>query len=183
MRRAILLLAVLLGAAYVGYPYLTLYWIDRALVTDDQEALNRLVDFPRVRAGLKADLKLAVLDRAQAEAEKRPILGAFGAALAGLLATTVVDSTVDSMVTPDAILNSEIIVEHQRKDESFAPFVTYAFFSAPTRFRFDLKDPNKPDSPTITAEMALVGPRWRVVTVKLPPPNKWFSGSGAATPD
>jgi len=175
MRRVIPLLAVLLAAAYVGYPYLTMYWIDRALITDDETALIRLVDFPRVREGLKADLKLQVLDKAQAAAENRPILGAFGAALAGLLGPTVVDSAVDGMVTPRAILDSDIVVEHQRKDESFAPFVTYAFFSAPTRFRFDLKDPNKADSPTITAEMALVGPRWRVVAIELPPIDSWFA--------
>jgi hypothetical protein len=175
MRRAILLLAVLLGAAYIGYPYLTLYWIDRALLTDDEPALARLVDFPRVRAGLKAELKLQVLDKAHAEAEKRPILGTFGAALAGLLAPTVVDSAVDGMVTPRAILDSETVVQHQRKDESFAPFVTYAFFSAPTRFRFDLKDPKRPDSPKITAEMDLVGPRWRVVAIELPPVESWVA--------
>jgi hypothetical protein len=174
MRRAILLPAVLLGAAYVGYPYLTLYWIDRALITDDEAALTRLVDFPRVRTGLKADLKLQVLGKAHAEAEKRPILGALGAALAGLLAPTVVDNAVDGMVTPRAILDSDLVVEHQRKDESFAPFVTYAFFSAPTRFRFDLKDPNRPDSLRIAAKMDLVGPRWRVVAIELPPVESWF---------
>ena len=105
MRRMILLLVILI-AAYVGYPYLTLYRIDRALLTNDQAALTRLVDFPEVRARLKAEVKLAVIDKAHAAAEKRPILGAFGAALAGLLAPTLVDSAVDGMVTPEAILNS-----------------------------------------------------------------------------
>jgi hypothetical protein len=175
MRRVITLLGLVLIAAYIAYPYLTMYWIDRALITNDETALNRLVDFPRVRDSLKADLKLEVLDKAHAEAQKRPILGAFGAALAGLLAPPLVDSAVDTMMTPQAILNSEIVVEHQRKDESFAPFVTYAFFSAPTRFRFDLKDPKRPDSPTITAEMALLGPRWRVVAIELPPVDTWFA--------
>jgi hypothetical protein len=174
MRRVILLLFILI-AAYIGYPYLALYRLDRALLTNDQAALTRLVDFPEVRERLKAEVKLAVLDKAHAESEKRPILGAFGAALAGLLGPTLVDSAVDSMVTPEAILNSDIVVEHQRNDKSFAPFVTYAFFSGPTTFTFDLKDPKKADSPSLTAIMELTGFRWRVVAVKLPPVESWFA--------
>ncbi len=46
MRRVILLLFILI-VAYIGYPYLTLYRLDRALLTNDQAALTRLVDFPR----------------------------------------------------------------------------------------------------------------------------------------
>jgi hypothetical protein len=176
MRRVILIVAILL-AAYIGYPYLTLYWLDRALLTDDQPALTRLVDFPLVRERLKAEVKLDVLGKAQEMAEERPILGIFGAALAGLLAPALVDSAVDGTVTPDAILNAETVVEHRREGKSFADFVTYAFFATPTEFTVDLKDPAKPDSPTLTAIMELTGFRWRIVAVKLPPVDTWF-GTG-----
>ena len=174
MRRLLILLAILL-AAYIGYPYLTLYWIDHALLTNDKAALERLVDFPRVRETLKAEVKLALLAKAHKEAENRPILGIFGSALAGMLAPPLVDSAVDGMVTPEAILNSETVVEHRQRNESFIDFVTYAFFSSPTAFTVDLKDPEKPESPTITAVMALSGLRWRVVAVKLPPVDTWFA--------
>ncbi len=76
---------------------------------------------------------------------------------------------MDGLVTADSILGSPAVVEHRERDESFADFVTYAFFAAPTRFTFDLKDPEKPDSLTVTAIMELVGIRWRVVGVDLPP--------------
>lgn len=174
MRRVILLLVILL-AAYIGYPYLTLYWLDRALLTDDKESLTRLVDFPKVQANLKGEVQGQVLGKADEFAEKRPILGAFGQALAKLFAPDLVDSAVDSMVTPEAILNNDIVAEHRRKDESFANFVTYAFFASPTEFTFDLKDPEKPDSLTLTAVMELTGFRWRVVAVKLPPVGSWFA--------
>lgn len=166
--------AVALIAAYIGYPYLTLYWIDQALLTDDSKALQRLVDFSRIRDELKADLKVEVFDSVHAEAKDRPVLGVFGTALAGLVAPPLIDATVDQLVTPEAILSSGIVVEHRRKQESFAEYVTYAFFSAPTRFQVDLKDPDAPDSPTITTQMELVGPKWRVVAVDLPPANAWF---------
>ena len=174
MRRLILAVAVLL-AAYVGYPYLTLYWVDQALLTDNKPALERLVDFPVVRERLKTEVKLAVMDTAHELAEKRPILGSFSAALAGLVAPSLVDSAVDSMVTPEAILNNETVVEHRMKDESFADFVTYAFFAAPAEFTVDLKDPERPNSPTLTVVMELTGVRWRIVAVKLPPADTWFA--------
>jgi len=81
MRRLLLLLAFML-AAYVGYPYLTMYWIDRALLTDDKAALERLVDFPKVQADLKGEVQGQVVGKADEFAQKRPILGAFGQMLA-----------------------------------------------------------------------------------------------------
>lgn len=174
MRRLLLLLAILV-AAYVGYPYLTLYWLDQALLNDDQEALERLVDFPQVRADLKAEMQGQVLEKAAEVKEKRPILGTFGEALTKLVAPGLVDSSVDGMVTPEAILSNPTVVEHREKNESFVDFITYAFFTAPARFIFDLKDPEKPDSPTVTAIMKLDGFRWRVVGVEVPPLEQLLS--------
>ena len=174
MRRVLPVVAILL-AAYAGYPYLTLYWLDQALLNGDQAALERLVDFPQVRADLRAEVKAQVLDKAQEIKEKRPILGTFGEALTKLFAPDLVDKTVDGMVTPQAILNNPTVVEHREKDESFVDFITYAFFTAPARFIFDLKDPEKPDSPTITAIMKLDGFRWRVVAVEVPPLEQLLS--------
>jgi hypothetical protein len=167
--------AVVLLAAYIAYPYLTLYWIDQALLTDDPQALRQIVDFPKIRDKLKNDVKLALIDKAQTQAGKGKILGIFGAALTALLVPTLVDSTIDEMVTPEAILDNPVVVERRREKKSFADFVTYAFFSAPTAFSVDLKDPNDPNSPTLTARMELLGPRWRVTAVKLPPIETWFA--------
>jgi DUF2939 family protein len=176
MRRLLLLFAILL-AAYVGYPYLTMYWIDRALLTDDKAALERLVDFPEVRADLKEEAQGQVTGKADEFARKRPVLGAFGQALAELVAPGLVGGAVDGMVTPEAILASPTVVEHRERGESFVDFVTFAFFTSPRRFVFDLKDPEKPDSLKIRAVMALEGLRWRVVGVDLPP-LEGFASSG-----
>jgi hypothetical protein len=77
----------------------------------------------------------------------------FGDAITALLVPTVVDSAVEERVTPEKVLNSEVVVKHRQEQKSFADFVTYAFFTSPTEFRIDLKDPNDADSPTITAMM------------------------------
>ena len=173
--------AILVVIAYVGYPYLTLYWIDHALLNDDKAALESLVDWPLVRQQLKADVKLALIESAQTRVGKDSFAGLFGAALTALLVPTLVDSAVDEWVTPEKVLNSEEVVKRREQQKSFADFVTYAFFTSPTEFRVDLKDPKDADSPAITAIMRLTGFRWRVVAIKLPPVDTWLKGSAPRT--
>jgi hypothetical protein len=174
--------AILVLAAYIGYPYLTLYWIDHALLNDDKPALERLVNWPVVRQELKADVKLALIESAQTQVDKDGFAGIFGAALTALLVPAVVDSAVDEWVTPEKVLNSEEVVKRRQEQKSFADFVTYAFFTSPTEFRVDLKDPKDADSPAITALMRLAGFRWRVIAVKLPPVDTWLKGSASRAP-
>lgn len=76
-------------------------------------------------------MQAQALGKAQEIKERRPILGTLGQALTKLFAPDLVDSTVDGMVTPEAILNNPTVVEHREKDESFVDFITYAFFTGP----------------------------------------------------
>ncbi len=181
MRRWFLGLAVLL-VAYSAYPYLTLYWLDRALLTADTATLETLIDWPEVRQQLKADVKLALIESAQAQVGKGNFVGIFGGALTALLVPTLVDSAVDEMVTPEKLLNNEEVVKRRREGKSFRDFVAYAFFTSPTEFRVDLRDPKVADSPTLTALMELTGGRWRVVELKLPPVETWLTKPGARSP-
>ena len=169
--------AILVALAYIGYPYLTLWWIDHALLADDKGALESLVDWPHLRQQLKADVKLALIDAAQNQVGKNSFAGVFGGALTALLVPTLVDSAVEEWVTPEKVLNSEVVVKHREEHKSFADFATYAFFTSPTEFRVDLKDPKDANSPTVTALLRLTGLRWRVVAIKLPPVSTWLKGS------
>lgn len=168
MRRLFLLLLILL-AAYIAYPYWTLYRLERALLTDNAETLQKIVDFPAIRASAKAQVEGGLMEKSQELGEKRPVLGDIGEALTKMLAPSVVGGTVDSLVTPEAVLNNPTVVEHRKKDEGFWDYMTYAFFSSPTTFRVDAKNPNEADAPTITSIMTLEGFRWRVTHVALPP--------------
>ncbi|HAH65500.1 MAG TPA: hypothetical protein DCL72_08505 [Rhizobiales bacterium] len=181
MRKWFLGAAALL-VAYIAYPYLTLFWLDRAVLTGNTASLESLIDWPLVRQQLKADVKLALIQSAQTQVGKRNFAGIFGGALTALLAPTVVDSAVDEWVTPEKLVNNEEVVKRRQEQKSFADFVTYAFFTSPTAFRADLRDPKDPKSPTLTVLMALSGVRWRVVALKLPPPETWLSKPGTRTP-
>lgn len=168
MRRLFLLFLILLGV-YIAYPYWTLFRIEQALLTNNAEKLQKIVDFPAIRAGMKKQVEGGLLEKSQKLGEKRPILGDIGEALTRALAPSVVGGTVDSLVTPETILNNPTVVEHREKDEGFRDFVTYAFFASPTRFTVDVKDPERADAPTVTGVLTLEGVRWRLTEIELPP--------------
>ncbi|MEM7400233.1 MAG: DUF2939 domain-containing protein [Pseudomonadota bacterium] len=168
MRRLFLLLLILLGV-YIAYPYWTLHRLEQALLSNNAEVVKKIVDFPAVRASLKSQVEGGLLEKSEQLGEKRPVLGDIGTALTNLLGPSVIGGTVDSLVTPEALLNNPTVVEHREKDEGFGDNITYAFFSRPTTFQVDFKNPNKTEAPNIKAEMTLDGLRWRVTHVELPP--------------
>jgi hypothetical protein len=168
MRRLFLLILILL-AVYVAYPYWTLHRLEQALLSNNAEALKRIVDFPAIGASMKDKVEGRLLGKSDQLGEKRPVLGDIGTALTNILGPSVIGGTVDSLVTPEALLSNPTVLEHREKNEGFGDYMTYAFFSGPTTFRIDMKDPNEADAPTIGATMTLDGARWRVTNVTLPP--------------
>lgn len=89
------LLAVLLVVHWATGPYRTLAAIRTAIVTEDAAALSEQVDFPPLRASLKAQLEDRLARRFGAEASDS-LFGRAAMAVAG----TAVDGTVDLAVTP-----------------------------------------------------------------------------------
>lgn len=92
-----LLLAVLIALAgyVVAGPYLTVRAIKDAVREQDAGALAEQVDFPSLRASLKAQLLDAMVREAGEDVQANPF-GAF----ALTVATGLVNGTVDAMVTP-----------------------------------------------------------------------------------
>lgn len=92
-----LLLAALIALlAWTAYgPYRTVHAIRDAIRQEDATALARQVDFPALRASLKAQLLDRIARKAGADAPSNPF-AAFGLALA----SGVAGGAVDAMVTP-----------------------------------------------------------------------------------
>jgi len=87
-------LLLLLGYVAAG-PHLTVRAIRSAIVEQDAAALSRQVDFPALRASLKAQLSDRLVRTVGIDAQQG-MLGAIGTAVAGGL----VNGTVELMVTP-----------------------------------------------------------------------------------
>jgi hypothetical protein len=105
-RLALLVLAplLLLGAYVWASPYLFLRSLQSALLAGDQARLERLVDFPRVRQGLKAELHASLLKQVQVASrrEHREEANPF-AGLAYLFVAGFLDSFVDALLTPEGL--------------------------------------------------------------------------------
>jgi Protein of unknown function (DUF2939)/zinc-ribbon domain len=90
--------------AVVGYiafgPFITVHEIKSGLEDQDSGRLAAYVDFPRLRANLKAQLNAIVMRQAATESRENPF-GAPGMALGSKL----VDSMIDSFVIPSGLKN------------------------------------------------------------------------------
>ena len=91
----VLALVVLLGAYVAAGPYLTIRAIRHAVQTQDAGELAEQVDFPALRASLKAQLIDAVVREAGPELQS----SVFGAVALGMV-NGVVNGAVDGMVNP-----------------------------------------------------------------------------------
>lgn len=101
LKKPILWLALLAGLvlllAYVWFsPYLTLRGIQQAIQRNNPSALERYVDFPRVRESLKADLNRTLMEQAKQDQS------GFGA-LGLLFAASLVEPLVNALVTPQGL--------------------------------------------------------------------------------
>lgn len=101
-------LLVLVVSAVGGWTYASPYLFARSLkaaaLNGDRAKLEEMVDFPRVREGIKGDLKLIMSEAMQAEAGKsgaddNPLGAAFAEFAVGLLGMAT-DSVVDQLVSP-----------------------------------------------------------------------------------
>lgn len=98
-RRWLPWIAAALAAALAGYvaagPFLTVRAIQRAVQADDARALARQVDFPRLRANLRAQAEDR-LAREYGDAARGGLLGELGLRIAGGMA----GGLVDALATP-----------------------------------------------------------------------------------
>lgn len=95
------LAALVVGCAAVAAywywsPYLALRSMQSAAIARDADAFNAHVDYPRVRAGLKAQLAARIGGSTDAN---NPL-----AALGAMLGRTMSDKVVDAMVRPETIM-------------------------------------------------------------------------------
>jgi hypothetical protein len=81
------------ASAYYAYPQWTLKLLADAAGRRDADAIARHIDWPAVREDLKANLQLAVMDQFKGDQSGF-------AAIGGLLGATMIDKTIDVLVSP-----------------------------------------------------------------------------------
>ncbi|GAA6740017.1 DUF2939 domain-containing protein [Thermus oshimai] len=149
---------VLLGVgAYFAAPYLALRGLAQAVERQDPQALERYVDFPRVREALKADLNAALVK--EMGKTQDPFAG-----LGLLFAMGMVNTLADALLTPEGLAAlgtgmepGEAPPEEARKWRLRWEGLGRVFV-------------HHPEDPSTGLVMERQGLRWRVVRLRLPPP-------------
>lgn len=100
--RALLAAALLLAVLFFGFlaasPYLTFYRIKQAVDAEDVQALATYVDYPALRADLKAQALAAI--NAELEKDKdNPLAG-----LGRVFAAGAAEKMIDALITPENIV-------------------------------------------------------------------------------
>jgi hypothetical protein len=174
VRGLLILSAVVVVAAYLAMPILTVRALVRAAETGDEAALERLVDFPAFRESLKEQLTGRLM------AEMREDERTDDSALAGLgmlFGPMLVDGAVDMLVTPEAISAMVETAEAPEPADAVAPAEpereeneirkSYAYRDLNT-FVLGLTDPERPDE-TLKLLLKRDGPfGWKLAGVELP---------------
>jgi hypothetical protein len=97
---AILLgIAVVFIASYMASPFIPLHDLKRALESGDAGSLQERIDFPEIRQSLKEQIKASFMEGLARDNEASALSTGLAAAIGPLL----IDSIVDSVVTPAGI--------------------------------------------------------------------------------
>lgn len=93
----VLLVGLIVLLAFFWFsPYLTLRGIQQAIQSNNPTALERYVDFPRVRESLKADLNRTLMEQAKQDESGYGALGL-------LFAASLVEPLVNALITPQGL--------------------------------------------------------------------------------
>jgi hypothetical protein len=104
LRTVLIGVLLLLVAAYVGWPYYTLYRINAALEADDRATLDAMVDWQAVREGLKSEVEALHTPTAAAGADgQEGESSVLGGGLAALIAPRMNEMLVDAYATPQGL--------------------------------------------------------------------------------
>jgi len=171
---AAIVLLLLVAAWLAAGPWLAIRGIERAIERRDTAALERRVDFPRLRANLKAQLEDRVVRAAGSDIASNP-LGAFGLAMA----SGATGMAVDTVATPlgiGALLQGHVLWQRASGDTRGDGLAAETEPARPLRSarhryeslsRFSATVAHADGSRTVFV-LEREGLRWRLVDIRLP---------------
>lgn len=170
-----MLAAGLVGAAYLGSPYVAVYQIQRAIEQRDAARLSRYVDYAAVRAHFKSVLAAQVGARTAGRSD--PIAAAVAA-----LGTQLGNAMIEALVTPAglaaALYGRDAAVGRpaagsspgaaasgEARNRSAQTSLRYEGLDA---FEIRRTDPDRPAQPTVIRLERQDLAHWKIVAIDLP---------------
>lgn len=153
MRKWIVIAAAVL-AAWTAWPLMTAAAIRTAVLTADTGTLERKVEWANVRASLKQSLPGYLAGN-----------GVVAKGLAVLLGNAVVDTVIESYVSPQGIV--DLMGDPEMRESLALKNLRWAFFAwSPTTFDVVMRPPKYPDTRVINT-YRLAGLEWKLSSVRL----------------
>lgn len=173
---AIVIVIAILAYLYAS-PYLALRNIQSAAQQGNSEKLNQYIDYPSIRQSLKDQLNAHMLKELQQEKNKE------FAALGAMLATSVTDTLLDTVITPTGVglmlqgknLNPSHISNdnsgaEQQQDQTEDKVDYKAYYTSMNRFVVDVSNKQHHDQ-RIKVIMARDGLSWKLKELIIPLDN------------
>jgi len=173
--------AFVLIFGYVLYPYLTIWQLDQAVNAQNETALNALVDWDRIGAGLTADLE-GLFDH-PAPGSDEP-MDQVAENLLGIFSDYLIQPIVEFYTSPRGLLyllNTQVILHDPAEaleedfpaEDTWFDHIERAGFTGVTGFEVVVQYPQesgkaRSDHGPMMLEFALEDFRWRLVEVHLP---------------
>ena len=120
---------------------------------DHSNRLERKIDWPGVRASLKQSLPVYLAGQ-----------GVIGQTLTALFGTTVVDTIVDSYVSPSGLV--QLMASPEQRENLATRNLRWAFFKSPLCFETIMRPPKYPDTRVIN-QYELGGFEWKLISVRI----------------
>ncbi|WP_448569392.1 DUF2939 domain-containing protein [Thermus sp.] len=160
--RFFLLALALLGIGLALYawasPYFFLRSLQKAILEGDRARLERMVDFPRLREGLKSQLQAHLLKSVEEEAKQNPF-----ASLAYLFVAGMVDPLVDALVSPEGLAALGTGAEPGEASKEEVESWRLRYLDLHTAYLYNPKDPA---SRLYLERQGLFG--WKVARMEIP---------------
>ena len=145
----------LLVIVYLGWPYVHLYQLHRAVINNDSAAIEDLVDLKKVNQVFKENLEWQMNHAVNSQSHLFPEVIRQGA-------QTII-GTLGNLAAETVVIDAQGLLERLHKiNGSLWEKTTFAFFESPTRFKIRLGQLGR--NP-IHIQMTLQDWSWRVTAI------------------
>ena len=153
--KAFVFVSILCLMAYVAWPYYYVWCLDQAVIVDDREALERLVDLAAVREQMKRRVNKEV------EGTVGDVSNAFVDWLQDGI-RRLGSGAVDRLVTLEWVREQLLSKTRSYQRPGFVDQISYAFFERPDGFLLRIGELGEDP---VHVRLSLTGATWRVTAL------------------
>ncbi len=168
-RKRVVAAVAVVCAAYMAWPYMTLFRLAEAVQHGDSATLEAMVDWDGVREGIKEDICDTVFEEPGVKvASTDSHLPPFGYSFVRGIAANAVDEQVSAEALVAASRAANLVKPASSVGSEASPAIAWAFFDSPTTFSVLLRMPGAAKHQPVRLRLEFESGAWKVTRVWLP---------------